>query len=65
VHTVGNVGRQRGSILWPLLGAYSLFFVKYFEMDGVPLAAFISSSFFEAKASQWRRRPDPPKTACW
>jgi len=57
VHTVGNVGRIQGSYSWALLGAFSMIPLKYYGSDTISIAAFISSSVFEAKASQWRRTP--------
>lgn len=31
--------------------------LKYWDIDGMSLAAFASSSLFEAKSAQWRRKP--------
>ena len=64
VYTVGNVGRIEGSFYWPLLGASSFYVFKYLDMDGISLAAFVSSSFFEAKSAQWRRTPSPKHHIC-
>jgi hypothetical protein len=64
VYTVGNVGRIQGSLYWPLLGASSFFVLKALDLDGISLAAFISSSLFEAKAAQWRRKPSPKHSLC-
>jgi hypothetical protein len=64
VHTVGNVGRIQGSFLYPLIGASSLLFLKFFDVEGISIAAFLSSMLFEAKGAQWRRTPNPRPNFC-
>jgi hypothetical protein len=61
---VGNVGRIQGSFLYPLIGASSLLFLKFFDVEGISIAAFLSSMLFEAKGAQWRRTPNPRPNFC-
>lgn len=64
VHTVGNVGRIKGSYNWALIGASSMLLLKYWDIDGMSIAAFASSSLFEARSAQWRRAPSPRHSLC-
>ncbi|XP_032777236.2 dnaJ homolog subfamily C member 22 [Daphnia magna] len=64
VHAVGNVGRIQGSFLYPLIGASSLLILKFLDVEGISIAAFLSSALFEAKAAQWRRKPRPKHSLC-
>ena len=57
VHTVGNVGRVQGSIIWPLIGASSYLVIKQYDGEGISIASFLSSILFDAKSAQWRRKP--------
>ncbi len=54
---MGNVGRIQGAFHWALLGAFLMPILKFWDIDGMSLAAFASSSLFEAKSAQWRRKP--------
>jgi len=60
VHAAGNVGRVRGSFIWALFGAYSWVPLRLYGSDTISIAAFISSTVFEAKALEWRRTPRKP-----
>jgi hypothetical protein len=47
-----------------LIGASSLLFLKFFDVEGISIAAFLSSMLFEAKGAQWRRTPNPRPNFC-
>ena len=57
VYTVGNVGRVKGGLGWPLLGACSYVFLKELDIDGMLHATIASTILFHTKAAEWRERP--------
>ena len=65
VHTVGNVGRCRGSLRWPLLAAYATVpLYVLWSLQVVHYTALASVLAFEYGAKEWRRTPPPPRSAC-
>jgi len=69
VWTVGNIGREEGSIWWPLLAAYATYPLYFYSvcsfMDdstSFALMVFASAYAFDSKAKQWRRRPKPKRS---
>ena len=53
---VGNIGRERGSILWPLLGCYLT--VPLFIWGGVntnAVTSFAGILMFNWKSKQWKK----------
>nr|CAD7395740.1 unnamed protein product [Timema poppensis] len=60
VWTVGNIGREQGTIWWPLAAAYATFpLYYYFEDDttAYSLMTFVSSLAFDTWSKKWRRSP--------
>ncbi|KAF0307824.1 DnaJ subfamily C member 22 [Amphibalanus amphitrite] len=64
VHTVGNVGRCRGSLRWPLLAAFATVPLYFWSLQVVHYTALASIVAFEYGAKEWRRTPHPPRSAC-
>jgi DnaJ family protein C protein 22 len=61
VHTIGNIGRQKGSIKWALIGAYLTAPLYIFGSNVVFWTSLSSSYFFNTYAKEWRRTPTPKK----
>nr|CAD7426619.1 unnamed protein product [Timema monikensis] len=65
VWTVGNIGREQGTIWWPLVAAYATFpLYYYFEDDttAYSLMTFVSSLAFDTWSKKWRRTPPKKKS---
>ena len=64
VTLVGNIGKERGSIWWPLLGCY---LVTPFHLYGNITYTFVTIAgiiFFHVFAKQWRRQIREPHPVC-
>ncbi|RWS07939.1 dnaJ subfamily C member 22-like protein [Dinothrombium tinctorium] len=59
VHTVGNVGRHKGSITYALLGAYLTAPLYFFSTNSVFWTSLLSTIIFNKYGKQWRRTPHP------
>lgn len=58
VWSVGNIGHEQGTLLWPLVGAYCIC-PFYINSDGdtvFTVMVIFSAVAFEYKSKQWRRR---------
>ena len=64
MHTVGNVGRCRGGLRWPLLAAYATLPLYTGSLQVVHYTALASVLGFEYGAKEWRRTPHPPRSVC-
>ncbi|XP_071443846.1 dnaJ homolog subfamily C member 22 [Hetaerina americana] len=68
VWTVGNIGREMGSIWWALGTAYATYpLFQYLILDDsnwLTLMTFCSSLAFDLKSKQWRRTPSKKKPLC-
>lgn len=65
VWTVGNIGRQEGTIHWALCGAYAAFPLYWFLEDDsswYTLMVFVSAFAFDIKSKKWRRKPRKEKS---
>jgi len=65
VWTVGNIGREEGTIHWALYGAYAAFpLYWYLEDDSTwyTLMTFVSALAFDIKSKKWRRKPKKQKS---
>ena len=64
IFLVGNIGKQKGSFWWPLLGCYImtpfhiLNFTSYFYTTALGILAF------QVFARSWRRQIREPNTRC-
>ncbi|XP_046977323.1 dnaJ homolog subfamily C member 22 [Vanessa cardui] len=64
VWTVGNIGRERGSLKWPVLAAYAVYPLRYYIYDEsvwFTLMVLASALAFDSFSKQWRRTP-PKRT---
>ncbi|CAH2229890.1 jg9745, partial [Pararge aegeria aegeria] len=62
VWAVGNIGREKGGLKWPLLAAYASYPIRYYYYDKsvwITLMVLTSALVFDSYSKQWRR--DPPK----
>ncbi|XP_045784946.1 dnaJ homolog subfamily C member 22 [Maniola jurtina] len=60
VWAVGNIGREQGSLKWPLLAAYATYPIRYYYYDKsvwITLMVLASSLVFDSYAKEWRRTP--------
>ncbi|XP_032527622.1 dnaJ homolog subfamily C member 22 [Danaus plexippus] len=60
VWTVGNIGRECGSFLWPVLGAYVAYPLRYYIYDEsfwFTIMVLVSALAFDTFSKQWRRTP--------
>lgn len=58
VWTVGNIGREQGTLKWPLLAAYAAYPVRYYIYDETvwfTLMVIASSLAFDSFSKEWRR----------
>lgn len=58
VWTVGNIGREQGSLKWPVLAAYAAYPIRYYVYDETvwfTLMVIASSLAFDSFSKQWRR----------
>jgi DnaJ family protein C protein 22 len=65
IWTVGNIGREEGTIYWALYGAYATFpLYWYLEDDSTwyTLMTFFSALAFDLKSKKWRRKPKKQKS---
>ncbi|PSN51196.1 hypothetical protein C0J52_06062 [Blattella germanica] len=65
VWTVGNIGKEEGTIHWALYGAYVTFpLYWYFDDDSTwyTVMTFVSALGFDTKGKQWRRKPKKQKS---
>lgn len=65
VWTVGNIGREEGTIHWALCGAYAAFPLYWFLEDDstwYTLMTFVSALAFDIKSKKWRRKPKKQKS---
>lgn len=60
VWVVGNVGREKGSIKWPMLAAYLSSPLYIFYNFGFSVITLSSICAFHWKSKSWRRTIDPP-----
>jgi len=64
VWTVGNIGREEGTIHWALCGAYAAFPLYWFLEDDstwYTLMTFVSAIAFDIKSKKWQRKPKKQK----
>ena len=64
VYAVGNVGRQKGSLKWALIGAYLTFPLYFFSSTVVFWSSLSSNYFFNTYSKEWRRTPSPRRSLC-
>ncbi|XP_054168096.1 dnaJ homolog subfamily C member 22-like [Oppia nitens] len=64
VYAVGNVGRQRGSLKGPLIGAYLTAPLYLFSQNVVFWTSLSSNYFFNNYSKQWRRTPPKRRSLC-
>lgn len=65
VWTVGNIGREEGTIHWALFGAYAtlpLYWLLEDDSTWYTLMTFVSALAFDTKSKQWRRKPKQQKS---
>ncbi|XP_053624867.1 dnaJ homolog subfamily C member 22 [Plodia interpunctella] len=60
VWVVGNIGREQGSLKWPLLAAYVTYPVRYYVYDETvwfTLMVLAAALVFDTFSKEWRRTP--------
>ncbi|CAH0577920.1 unnamed protein product [Chrysodeixis includens] len=60
VWTVGNIGREQGRLLYPLLAAYAAYPIRYYVYDETvwfTCMVLASALVFDSFAKEWRRTP--------
>ncbi|XP_063393174.1 dnaJ homolog subfamily C member 22 [Cydia fagiglandana] len=60
VWTVGNIGRERGTLKWPLLAAYAAYPLRYYVYDETvwfTLMVLAACLAFDSFSKEWRRTP--------
>jgi DnaJ family protein C protein 22 len=65
VWTVGNIGREEGTIHWALFGAYATFPLYWFLEDDSTwylMMTLVSALAFDTKSKKWRRKPKQQKS---
>lgn len=58
--TVGNIGREQGTLKWPLLAAYAVYPVRFYVYDETlwfTLMVLASALAFDSYSKEWRRSP--------
>uniref|UniRef100_A0A1B6D4B2 TM2 domain-containing protein n=1 Tax=Clastoptera arizonana TaxID=38151 RepID=A0A1B6D4B2_9HEMI len=63
VWSVGNIGREKGSIWWPLITAYSFYPLYYIYGGDFMFVSmiFLSALAFDSKSKKWKPRQDQKK----
>ncbi|XP_049884735.1 dnaJ homolog subfamily C member 22 [Pectinophora gossypiella] len=59
VWTVGNIGREQGSLKWPLLAAYAAYPVRFYVYDETvwfTLMVLASALAFDSFSKEWRKK---------
>lgn len=60
VWTVGNIGREQGSLKWPLIAAYVAYPIRYYVYDETvwfTLVVLAAALAFDSLSKEWRRTP--------
>ncbi|XP_055331823.1 dnaJ homolog subfamily C member 22-like [Paramacrobiotus metropolitanus] len=64
VHLVGNIGMERGRLLWPVVGAYIASLAFLFQPKSIAWAAVSSAFMFHWKSRDWVRQPKRKRHVC-
>lgn len=60
VWTVGNIGRERGTLKWPVLAAYAVYPARTYIHDETvfyTILVLAAALAFDSFSKQWRRTP--------
>ncbi|XP_052746808.1 dnaJ homolog subfamily C member 22 [Bicyclus anynana] len=60
VWAVGNIGREKGGLKWPLLAAYVSYPIRYFYYDKtvwITIMVLAAALVFDSYSKEWRRTP--------
>lgn len=64
VWLIGNIGREKGSLIWCTLGSYMILPFALIDFQSIHWCCVFSSILFEWKGKQWKREPPIKRPFC-